>query len=149
MISRPSPRLLSVLQDAGWSPSRDVSQQAEKWLNELCERGRFPRLEVARAILGSFGGLHLQPSGHGEDFAPGPIDFDPLLAIGEEDRFQRFEEGKRKLFPLGEVDNGHAFLAVDDEGHLYVVGDELMAMGDSLEEGLSNLIHGRRHRSER
>ncbi|MBL9021072.1 MAG: SUKH-3 domain-containing protein [Myxococcales bacterium] len=139
MLKNPSSRVLLALQRAGWSPGRDVSSRVEEWTKTLCETGSFPRVEVAFEILRELGGLRVEPHTTGHDFAPGPVVFDPTLAVGEEDRFASHGEG---LFPLGEVYDGHGFLAIEESGRTFIVGDELIVLGDTFEEGVSNLLEG-------
>jgi acyl-coenzyme A thioesterase PaaI-like protein len=57
------------------------------------------------------------------------VELDPTLALGEEDRLlDDFPELRdRNAFPLGEVDGGHAFLAIDAAGGTHLVVDEVYA----------------------
>ena len=47
------------------------------------------------------------------------------------------------LFPLGEIDHGHASLFIDDGGRVYRFFDELEIMGDTIESALDALVVGR------
>ncbi|MCX4546584.1 SUKH-3 domain-containing protein [Streptomyces sp. NBC_01565] len=63
--------------------------------------------------LREFGGLTVGSRGPGITRAREAFELDPLLALGEDDCFGEWgEEICRCLFPLCELDHGHAFLGV-------------------------------------
>jgi hypothetical protein len=96
--------------------------------------------EAAEEFLSEFGGLVFDISGPGISCAREPFELDPLLAEGEEDRFADWSEviGK-SLYPIGEGDQGHYFLAIDESGEVYLVADWVAAFGpaDKALEGLT------------
>jgi hypothetical protein len=101
---------------------------------------------AARAALEEFGGLRVEARGPGLDHARSSFRIDPGLAQGEEERFAAHEEKlRRRLYPLGEVDGGHGFLAIDEGGAVYVVTDDaVMRVAGSTYAALEALVLGRR-----
>ncbi len=47
------------------------------------------------------------------------------------------------LYPLGDAHNGHAFLAIDRVGRVYLVGDAIALMGDNVRAALDAIFIGR------
>lgn len=97
---------------------------------------------AAEKLLREFGGLTTAGGGPGITRAREPFELDPLLALGEHDRFGEWgEEISRRLFPLGELDHGHSFLGLDEQGELYVVANWLARFG-RMPEAMENLVLG-------
>lgn len=128
-----------VLRGAGWYPGRSVDTTA--WRVRL-EADGFRIHAAAEEFLREFGGLTAAGGGSGITRAREPFELDPLLALGEDDRFGEWgEEIARCLFPLGELDHGHAFLGMDEQGELYVVANWLARFG-RMPEAMENLLLG-------
>ncbi|MFF9656599.1 SUKH-3 domain-containing protein [Streptomyces griseoluteus] len=71
-----------------------------------------------------------------------PFELDPELACGEEDRFLQWGESLgRSLFPLGELDHGRFFLAIDEAAEIYLVETWLARFGPAP-QALENLVLG-------
>ncbi len=86
----------------------------------------------------------MKQSGPGAEAARESFELNPLLAIGEEDRFA--EHALRigePLYPLGEAANGHVFLAIAADGRVYALMEELWFLGESMEAAIERLILGR------
>jgi len=133
-----------VLESAGWHPGRDIGDRVDEWRRLLAGSDGFEMFPVAEAALREFGGLRVEQSGPGKECARAPFVIDPTLAIGEGDRFSAFElELGARLFPLGEGIGGHAFLAVAEDGRSFLIGDDLLFVGRSVEEGIAALVEGR------
>ncbi|MFD4133626.1 SUKH-3 domain-containing protein [Streptomyces goshikiensis] len=129
----------NVLRDAGWYPGRNVDTTV--WRERL-EADGFRIHSAAEDFLREFGGLTVVSGGSGITRSREPFELDPLLALGEDDRFGEWgEEIGRHLFPLGELDRGHAFLGLDEHGELYVVVNWLARFG-RMPEAMENLILG-------
>ncbi|WP_189801752.1 SUKH-3 domain-containing protein [Streptomyces tanashiensis] len=129
----------TVLRDAGWHPGRAVDTRAWK---ERLEQDGFRSHAAAEGFLREFGELTVGHRGGGITRARGPFDLDPLLALGEADRFAEWsEEIGHRLFPVGELDHGHAFLGLDESGDLYVVSDWPARFG-RMPEAMENLVIG-------
>ncbi|CAM5562959.1 hypothetical protein SXANM310S_01038 [Streptomyces xanthochromogenes] len=129
----------SVLRDAGWYPGRNVD--TTMWRERL-EADGFRVHSAAENFLREFGGLAVVSGGSGITRAREPFELDPLLALGEDDRFGEWgEEIGRHLFPLGELDHGRSFLGLDEHGELYVVANWLARFG-RMPEAMENLILG-------
>jgi hypothetical protein len=114
------------------------------WKHALEGGGRFTLHEAAEAVLLSFGGLRLGERGPGDQISRSTVYLDPAVAIGEEDRFCDYFERLRgrDVFPLGEIDDGHAFLGIDRAGRVYLLMDEVFAEWPSFEAALDALIRG-------
>lgn len=133
----------TVLRSAGWQPTdRASSEDLLRWKEE------FDGLVLHRAAelaLTKFGGVKVQVAGPGEAMARQPFEFDPSLALGEDELF--ICEGERlgkQLFPLGEGGGGQYYLAIADDGFVYALGFECVdECGETVEEAIEILIHGR------
>ncbi|MES9508503.1 SUKH-3 domain-containing protein [Streptomyces sp. NPDC000609] len=107
-----------ALRCADWVPNRRVC--LDRWKASLSE---FTWHAAAEEFLREFGGIRVDISGPGITCAREPFEFDPELAIGEGERFAELSElFGRKFFPLGEVGQGEFFLAIDEEGAIYLLG---------------------------
>ncbi|MFF4432572.1 SUKH-3 domain-containing protein [Streptomyces sp. NPDC001513] len=129
----------AVLRGAGWHPGRCVD--TTEWRERL-EADGFRIHPAAGDFLGEFGGLTVDSRGSGITSAREAFEIDPLLALGEDDRFAaRGEEIGRHLFPVGECDHGRSFLGLDERGGLYLVDGRLARFG-RMPEALENLVLG-------
>ncbi|WP_234348906.1 SUKH-3 domain-containing protein [Streptomyces sp. WM6373] len=129
----------TVLRDAGWYPGRNVDTTV--WRERL-EADGFRIHSAAEDFLREFGGLTVASGGSGITRAREPFELDPLLAMGEDDGFGEWgEEIGQHLFPLGELDHGHAFLGLDEQGELYVVANWLARFG-RMPDAMENLVLG-------
>lgn len=131
----------ALLLQAGWEPDRNRSSEVTAWLDQL--GGAFPVVRGARDVLGRYGGLHVKLTGPGEEWSRQSFRIDPVLALGEDDRFADFSQMLGvPLFPLGEV--GHeAFLALGEDGKVYALMLDLWWVGDSIDEAVERLVRGR------
>ncbi|MFE0520791.1 SUKH-3 domain-containing protein [Streptomyces sp. NPDC058954] len=128
-----------VLRESGWAPGRLV--EAEPWLTAFEAEG-LQRHAMVSAFLAEFGGIAVNISGPGISRAREPFEFDPMLCLGEGDRFLEWgEEIERSIFPVGVHDEGRFFLGIDELGELYLVETWLASFG-RMPEAMSNLILG-------
>ncbi len=131
----------SVLLRVGWYPGRAVPEKVAYWKEQL---PAFVMFDAAREALREFGGLSVEVSGPGIDHARTSFDIDPMLAIGEDDRFGSFEHAVgERLFPLGEAMRGNAFLAIGESGRVFLIGDEIAFVGRTMTEAIDSLIQGK------
>ncbi|MEU9081430.1 SUKH-3 domain-containing protein [Streptomyces sp. NPDC048357] len=129
----------AVLRGAGWRPGRSIDTTA--WRESLQADG-FRIHPAAEDFLGEFGGLTVGGGGSGITSARHAFELDPLLALGEDDRFGALgEEIGRHLFPVGECDHGRFFLGLDEHGDLYLVECWLARFG-RMPEAMENLVLG-------
>lgn len=134
-----SPAVQEILEQAGWYKRRNAA-------------GTFPLPhdvvypEAIMLILNEFGGLHLRSKGPGINLARLSIYFDPIDGDFESD-----EDGKiyyyasliaKKLYPLGSIPTEALMLCIDEDFHLYMLGDNLHRVGDSFAAGVSNILLG-------
>ncbi|WP_326681566.1 SUKH-3 domain-containing protein [Streptomyces sp. NBC_01237] len=128
-----------VLREAGWTPDRQIN--AEPWLAAFESEG-LQRNPVVSAFLAEFGGLAVHISGPGISRAREPFEFNPMLCLGEEDRFLEWgEEIKKSIFPVGVHDEGRFFLGIDECGELYLIETWVASFG-RMPEAMGNLILG-------
>ncbi|GAA4079190.1 SUKH-3 domain-containing protein [Streptomyces shaanxiensis] len=122
-----SSNVVDVLRTSGWDPRRTVDPA--QWALPFEERG-IRAHEAVQEFLAEFGGLSVAVSGPGVNCAREPFELDPLLCLGEEDRFSEWgEELGLHLFPLGELDRGRFFLGMDENGLVYLVADWIARFG--------------------
>ena len=133
------PEVSEILTHAGWRPGREVD--STDWCAWLSESG-FKVHASFRNFISEYGGLNIRHGGEGVARAREPIEFDPELARGEEDRFEEWGRviGKT-ILPIGELDGGRFFLGLDEDGVLYLIVDYLARFGSGT-EGLKNLLLG-------
>jgi hypothetical protein len=132
-----------ILSAAGWFPGRRIEERVDQWAELLVHPNGFVLFPAARAVLLEFGGLQIDQQGPGIECAREPLDLDPLLALNEEDLFAA--HSKRlgaKLFPIGEALSGQAFLAISEDGQVFLVMDDVWFTGKTFDEALERLIHG-------
>lgn len=136
-MSRFPEDLETALRAAGWSPDRRVDLAA--WRASLPEFGWH---DAAERFLHEFGGLRIEVGGPGVNVARVPFEFDPDLAIGEEERFAELSDVfGPKFFPVGELANGEFFLGIDENGVLYRVLGDAAAYGP-VDLALEHLFSG-------
>ncbi|MEU4481733.1 SUKH-3 domain-containing protein [Micromonospora sp. NPDC023966] len=130
---------MRILTEAGWQPGRRVDTSA--WRTQL-EAGGFDMHQAAERFLAEFGGLTVAHRGPGISQARAPFELDPLLCLGEDDRFADWSSViHRSLFPLGELDEGRFFLGIDETGEVYLVADWLASYGPAR-QAVEKLILG-------
>ncbi|MER5780764.1 SUKH-3 domain-containing protein [Streptomyces mobaraensis] len=128
-----------VLREAGWVPGRHVD--SEPWLSALEAEG-LNRHTAVSGFLAKFGGIAVNISGSGISRAREPFELDPMLCIGEGDRFLEWgEEIGRSIFPVGEHDMGRFFLGIDERSELYLVETWVASFG-TMPEAMDNLVLG-------
>lgn len=124
-MSRFSPEVECVLRLADWFPGRQV--ETGPWIRSLPD---FPWHAAADEFLREFGGLRVAISGPGITCACEPFEVDPELAVGEEGRFEELSELFGCQFsPVGETGRGEFFLAIDQEGILYLLAAWALRLG--------------------
>lgn len=141
-INRFGPEVLKILRAAGWKEGRDTIDM-RLFPSTLAS---FPS---ARAIVREFGGLHFGSSGRGIDMAKSDIHIDPSLGVHLVKDLARL--GKpigEKLYPLGEVYSGNAYLVVDESGRIYVYYDDLTPIAPSFDLALHVLLLGKKEDEE-
>ncbi|MFD7225520.1 SUKH-3 domain-containing protein [Streptomyces sp. NPDC059892] len=124
-MPRFSPEAESALRRSGWFPDRRVN--ITRWKATM---PNFAWNAEAEEFLAEFGGVRVENDGPGITCARESFEFDPELAIGEEGRFSELSEFfGLGFFPLGEVGQGEFFLAIDEEGILYLLGSWAFRLG--------------------
>ena len=48
-----------------------------------------------------------------------------------------------RLYPLGEVDNGHNYWAIGANDRVYLLMNDIQLLGKNIDQALENLIIGR------
>ncbi|MEU5902426.1 SUKH-3 domain-containing protein [Streptomyces venezuelae] len=128
-----------ALRNAGWEVGRRVD--TSEWRTRLA-KGGFTIHETAERFLSEFGGLSVPHGGNGISRAKEAFEFDPLLALGEDDRFSEWGELIGKVIaPIGELAQGRYFLGIDEDGAIYLVADWLAQFGVGV-NGVESLALG-------
>lgn len=105
----------------------------------------FEMFPTAEKILLEFGGLAVDESGSGETCAQESFVIDPTLAAYDEELFRYFSSlVKTRLYPLGEVDNGHNYWAIGENEYVYLLMNDVQLLGKTIADALENLIIGRK-----
>ncbi|MEV4806628.1 SUKH-3 domain-containing protein [Nonomuraea sp. NPDC049421] len=127
-----------MLRRAGWFPGRQVDIEA--WKASLA---LFDWHDEVERFLREFGDISVDVRGPGITTAREPFEFDPELAVGEEDRFAELSRDfRRRFFPVGAVGTGgEFFLAIDEQGYLYLVISWVFYLGD-VTSGIERLVTG-------
>lgn len=134
----------ALLTAAGWHKGRRGAGRVAEWRRKLEKPNGFQMSPAAERALEEFGGLRVDYQGPGLECARGGFDLDPELAAGEEDRFKDFRDHVRgNLFPLGEAFNGQSFLAMDETGRVYLLGDSIQLVANDIYSALDSLLVGR------
>jgi len=135
-----------ILLNAGWFENRNCKENLKEWKDELKKSDPdfeiFLKVEVA---LLEFGEIHIKQRESGIDFARETLEINPLLCVGESDRFADFEsEIGEKLYPLGEGGGNHFFIAIAESGKIYGLMMEILLIANTFDEALENLILGKK-----
>lgn len=134
-----TPEVAQVLEAAGWKPGRRVD--TGRW-RSMFEPVGLAMHDAAETFLREFGGLTVHVTGPGITCARTPFELDPELAWGEEGRFLQWSEHLgRRLFPLGELDHGRFFLAIDEATEIHLVETWIASFGPAP-QALENLVLG-------
>lgn len=137
-------RVLAVLRRAGWYPGRVAPRQLQSWIRQLQDEG-FELSIVAAEVLAQYGGLAISQSGPGEEIARAGFAFTPLAALGELEYLRPFGEALHTtLFPIGEAEDGRAFLLIAGDGRVVAVQDNAWILGTGIEAALEALVLGRK-----
>lgn len=131
-----------TLKDAGWFAGRNVNDQVEEWSRNLHFDG-FEIFPAAERVLAEFGGLIVTQDAPGLSCAREPFSVVPTLAAGEADRFGEFATHlKTRLYPLGEAAGGNCFLAIAENGEVFLIMDDILWLGQNMDQALEKLILG-------
>ncbi|WP_435222826.1 SUKH-3 domain-containing protein [Streptomyces sp. Tue6028] len=128
-----------VLRRAGWRPDRAVPTDTWEWI--LRERGAFVPHEAARRFLRAFGGLVTYGWPADPLTTRSAIRFDPLQAEWEEERYGGMSrEAGTTLYPVGRADEGSSRLGIAEDGRLYIAGDRVELLGETVDQALDRLV---------
>jgi SUKH-3 immunity protein len=144
IMSRFNEFVEGALKRAGWSPNRRITGPLQDWETTLEASDGFRLFPAARKVLSEFGGLKIEQWNPGRTKVHSVIDLRPTLAEGESDRFQAYSDILGvELYPLGEVDGGHGFLAIATDEKTYTLMDEIWFEGATFDDALNKLVQGR------
>ncbi|GHH63010.1 SUKH-3 domain-containing protein [Lentzea cavernae] len=139
MSPRFAPDVENRLTRAGWFPGRKVD--TESWRGRLEEEG-FVFPQAVLRFLEEFDGLYIEHDGPAADVGRYPVEFNPVLAVGEADRFAEWgADVGRTIAPLGEFERGQFFLGMDETGEIYHVSNWVARYGVG-DAGLERLLLG-------
>jgi hypothetical protein len=136
-FSWPTAETRAAVVRAGWSPDRQVS--IEQWVAPLSGQGYYFS-PMARAILGSLGGLVIRPLNDAPEatWASNPVHFDPFEAAdGLYERYRPLEHRLgHRMSPLASWSAESVIMLLDDGR---VVSDSSMSLnllGSTFPEAL-------------
>ena len=133
-----------TLRQAGWYPGRQVPDLVASWKDNKMLSG-FEMFPTAEMVLKEFGGLKIDEKGPGETCARETFEVNPTLAGYEEDFFRDFSTLlNTRLYPLGEVANGHCYWAIGENSQIYLLMFDIRLLGKNIDEAFENLIIGRK-----
>jgi hypothetical protein len=125
-----------MLVEAGWFSGRDVFSQ-------LRLPAGFAVFGAAQRVLMEFGMLRVGRDGPGLASARTPVDLDPMLCWGEDDRFSDYADALgSSLYPLGEAAHGHVFVAIDELGRVFLIMDSMWFVSYTFDDALDKLLRG-------
>lgn len=129
--------IVEMLHQAGWRSGRDVMATVQ------LPRG-FRLFPAAARVLAEFGNLRMGRHGPGLEMARRTVRIDPMLALGENEEFAQVETVIGcALYPLGEINEGQAFVAIDEQGRTFIVGDLLLYVDANFDDALDRLLTGK------
>lgn len=113
------------------------------WKTTLMLSDGIEMFSSAESVLLEFGGLRIDQQSPGVSCAREPFTFDPTAAVYEGDRFSDFSILlQTRLYPLGEASGGYYFWAIGENGHFYLLMNDLRLLGITLEGALEKLLIG-------
>jgi hypothetical protein len=128
----------NILHLAGWFEGRDV-------LAQVRIPGGYVLFPAAREVLREFGNLHIGSVGPGKECATADVKIDPSVTEGGEECIAEFENKLGlKLFPLGEAQNGHFILFIDQQGRIFAswLLHDISLYAKSFDRALELLLYG-------
>ncbi len=137
-MKRFSDETTRLLLEAGWFEGRDIIDQYS-----ILEG--FTPFPAAAEVLREFGNLHIGSSGTGIDCARSDVEIDPSLIAGGEELIAEFEAKLGiKLTPLGEAQNGHLILIMNEQGRVFVswLFQDVFPYAKSFDRALETLLLG-------
>ena len=140
--TRFSPFVDRVLRRSGWFPGRSVEAEVKRWVSLL--KGEFTIFPTAFNVLCEFGGIEVIQDAEGIDFARESFRINPEAGIGEGLRFTNWSaELQTNIYPLGMAVAEHMYLAIAENGEVFLLMDELIRGGADIDNALESLILGR------
>jgi hypothetical protein len=121
---------------AGWFPGRDVDFIIKGITRE------YSLFEKAELVLREFGGLKIGVNGRGRECATSKIEFDPELGTGLAEATGLTNDDGKKIYLLGEVDDGHAYLIIDEDGAVYFYFGEYVCIDTNMDGALVRMMLG-------
>jgi hypothetical protein len=126
------------LMAGGWYLGRSVLTQTRL-------PSDFGLFDAAASVLDEFGGLHIGVAGPGIDNQKSVLQIDAMKGEFADERFSEFAVVIRsKLYPLGEIDGENFYLAIDEQGRVFLLMDDLWFAGNNFDEALELLLSGRK-----
>lgn len=119
MTDLPPATIRSVLRAGGWEAGRVVPVKVPRVLQPIL-------FDAAERVLREFDGLVFGEAAGGIECATCRVEIDPSQCTHLLSELADYEELLGlNLFPLGELDYGHAHLVISEDGFIYLLTDEL------------------------
>lgn len=142
-MSRFSAKAQETLMLVGWFPGRRVQHSVALWKEALLRSDGFTMFASAEKALLEFGGLKSLEQGPGVTCSREPFEINPTLAIYEADRFEAFSAlVNTQLYPLGEAVGSMCFLAIGEDGRVYMLMENIRLLANNIDEAMESLLVG-------
>jgi hypothetical protein len=127
-----------VLRAGGWFPGRSVP--VTTWESILLESGEYEIHDAARRFLAEFGHLGIPPRAPLDTMPWTDFQLDPLLAMWDAEILDDLgEQAGADLYPLGMVDRRNRYLAMAEDGAVYMGMDSVSLWAATPDEALEKL----------
>lgn len=135
-----------TLERAGWYPGRQVEAQVEAWSKQSAQHG-LVMFKAARDALLEFGGTQVDVQGSSEGINVAKLSFliNPESLLDDAYLMEQTSlEIGHKMYPIGELEGGYPYLAIDDRGWVFILHEKNYLVAKSMAEALGCLLLGLR-----
>jgi hypothetical protein len=129
-----SHKVQKILEDSGWSDGRSVAPD---------RKGNYPFFDIQKKILTEFDGIVAGEMSEGVEQATSKIEVGLRYCLGFEKDVKKASDALGiRLSPLARIDEGHAYLLIDERGCIYYWFDEPVKLSDTFDDALEKLLLG-------
>ncbi|MEU1313582.1 SUKH-3 domain-containing protein [Streptomyces tibetensis] len=127
-----------VLRAGGWFPGRSVP--TDTWEDILLQTGEFEMHDAARRFLSEFGAVGAPYREPWDSMPWMEFSLDPLLAFWDAEIIDDLaEQAGVDLYPIGMRDRGNQYLAMAENGSVFVGMDSVWLLAPTPDEALQRL----------
>lgn len=129
-----SHKVREILENSGWSDGRSVVPD---------QKGNYPFFDIQKKILAEFDGIVAGEMSEGAEQATSKIEVGLKYCLGFEKDVKGASDALGIRFsPLARIDEGHAYLLIDERGGIYYWFDDPEKLSDTFDEALEKLLLG-------